>query len=122
MNKLSNAQISEVLGEVPGVIRGLVERNQFLEEKVASMERRDRVEKLAHEMHRKGINVDTPIDALADSLEKAAAAGKSIELIEQAVDYVAPDMGTKIAHLANDEQRSGLGSSDFERYLIGSIG
>lgn len=121
MNKLSNAQISEVLGEAPGVIRGLVEQVRDLEEKLAAATQRSRVEKIAKEMIRKNIS-DEPLEVLVDNLEKAASQGKSIELIEQAVEYVAPDMGTKLAQLSNDDQRVSLGSSDLERFITGAVG
>jgi hypothetical protein len=38
------------------------------------------------------------------------------------VALVAPDMGTKMASVTGDEQRSSLGSSDFERFLVGDVG
>jgi uncharacterized coiled-coil DUF342 family protein len=121
MDKMSGEQIHEVLSEVPGVIRGLVEENQSLSEKVASFERRDRCTKLAQEMHRKGIELDVPLESLADTLEKRAEEGTLPEW-EKAVALVGPDMGTKMASVANDEQRSSLGSSDLERYLVGGVG
>lgn len=121
MDKLSAEQVHEVLNEVPGVIRGLVERNTQLEEKVAAYEMRGRVVKLAGEMHRKGLDLDVPIETLADRLEKSAQEGKIGEW-EKAVALVAPDMGTKMASVTGDEQRSSLGSSDFERFLVGDVG
>lgn len=122
MDKLSQEQIHEVLSEVPGVIRGLVHENQTLCEKVASYERRDRAVKLAHQMHTKGIDVDVSTDALADRLEKAAAEGHQLDDWERAVALVAPDMGTKVAQIANDDQRSSVGSSDLERFIVGGVG
>jgi hypothetical protein len=121
MEKLSGEQVHEVLSEVPGVIRSLVERNQDLVEKVASYERRDRCTKLAAEMHRKGIDVDLPVESLADRLEKAAEEG-TIGEWEKAVALVGPDMGTKMAQVANDETKNSLGSSDLERFLVGGVG
>lgn len=121
MEKVAQEQMHEVLSEVPGVIRGLVEENQSLAEKVASFERRDRCTKLASEMHRKGIDLDVPVESLADRLEKAAQEG-TIGEWEKAVALVGPDMGTKMASVANDGERSSLGSSDLERYLVGGVG
>lgn len=121
MDKVSQEQVQEVLGEVPGVIRGLVEENQTLSSKLASYERRDRCTKLAGEMHRKGIDLDVPVDTLADRLEKAAEEG-TIGEWEKAVSLVGPDMGTKMASVANDDPRSPVGSSDLERYITGSVG
>ena len=121
MDKLSAEQIQEVLSDVPGVIRDLVGRNTQLEEKVAAYELRGRVVKLAGEMHKKGIDLDVPVDTLADRLEKSAEEG-SLGEWEKAVALVGPDMGTKMAQVAGDEQRSSLGSSDLERFLVGDVG
>jgi len=88
-----------VLREAPGVIRALVEDNRALEEKVAHKERRERVEKIASAMHEKGIHIDVPHTSLADQLEKDASEGKSLDVIEHAVDLVSPDMGAKFAQL-----------------------
>lgn len=122
MDKLSNAQIAEVLSDASATLRAQQAHIGDLEEKLASKERRDRVEKLASEMHRKGLELDTAVEALADRLEKAATAGK-LEAVEHAVELVGPDMGTKLAQLTNDEpgMRS-VSSSDLERYIVGGVG
>ncbi|WP_394831712.1 hypothetical protein LVJ94_34885 [Pendulispora rubella] len=119
MNKLSYAEISEVLREAPAVIRALVDENRALAEKVAHKERRERVEKLASAMHEKGIHLDVGLPALADRLEKDAGEGRSLEVIEQAVDLVSPDMGARLAQL--DVEGSAL-AGDFERFLVGGVG
>ncbi len=121
MDKISNAQIAEVLADASATLRAKQAHINDLEEKVASMERRDRVEKLASEMHRKGLELDTPMGDLVDRLEKAATAGK-LETVEHAVDLVGPDMGTKLAQLTNDEPGMSSGSNDFERFIVGGVG
>jgi hypothetical protein len=122
MNKLSNAQIAEVLTDASAALRAQQVHINELAEKLASKERRERVEKLASEMHRKGLELDTQVETLADRLEKAAAAGK-LEAVEHAVDLVGPDMSTKLAQLTNDEPRStSFASSDLERYIVGGVG
>ena len=121
MKKLSFSEIHEVLSDVPGVIRSLVDTNTALEEKVAAYEQRIRCEKLASQMHEKGIDLDVPASALADRLEKSAEEG-TIGEWEKAVALVGPDMGTKMASVASDELRSPVGSSDLERYLVGGVG
>lgn len=121
MKKLSNAQIAEVLTDASTTLRAQQATIRELEEKLASKERRERVEKLASEMHRKGLELDTSANALADRLEKAASEGK-LEKIEGAVELVGPDMGTKIAQLTSDEQGSSPVSSDLERFIVGGVG
>jgi len=120
MEKLSQ-QDMEVLAAVPGVLQQLCgERDEALA-KVAMMERRQAAEKVASAMHDKGIEADIPLDTLIDRMEKAAERGELGE-IERAVDMVGPDMGTKIASLANDDHRISGGGSDLERFIVGGVG
>lgn len=122
MEKLSNAQIAEVLTDASATLRSQQAHINDLEEKLASKDRRDRVTKLAGEMHRKGLELDTNVDALADRLEKAAEAGK-LDTLEHAVDLVGPDMGTKLAQLTSDEPGARSGSSsDLEQFIVGVTG
>ena len=120
MDKISNQKIAAVLAYVPGTIRKLAEENKELTAKVAHFELRTRVEKIASEMHRKNIHSDLELSDLADNLEKQASEGK-LDAIEQAVDMVAPDMGTKLAQLTGDD-RGTSSSSDLERFIVGGVG
>jgi hypothetical protein len=123
MDKISHAQIAEVLTDASAALRAQGAYIGELEEKLASKDRRDRVEKLASEMHRKGLELDTSVDDLATRLEKAAEAGK-LDAVEQAVDLVGPDMGQKLASLTNDAESgsSPATSSDLERFIVGGVG
>ena len=122
MEKISNAQIAEVLTDASATLRSQQGIINELEEKLASRERRDRVEKLAQAMHGKGLELDTEAAALADRLEKVA----SLDAYEKAVELVGPDMGAKLGqvnNLNNDEPgRSVSSSSDFERFIVGGVG
>jgi hypothetical protein len=124
MEKISNEQFAEVLRDASTTLRMQQSLISDLEEKLASRDRRDRVEKVASEMHRKGINLETPIETLADNLEKAAEQGK-LDAIEQGVSFVGPDMGEKIgqaAHNTNQDAAGTPGSSDLERFIVGGVG
>ncbi len=122
MDKISHAQIAEVLTDASATLRAQQAYIGELETKLASKEQRDRVEKLASEMHRKGLELDTSVSDLADRLEKAASANK-LDAIEQAVDFVGPDMGQKLASITNDESGSSpAASSDLERFIVGAAG
>ena len=122
MDKISNAQIAEVMTDAAATLRTQQATITDLQDKLASKERRDRVEKLAAEMHRKGLELDTKVDDLADRLEKAASAGK-LDAVEHAVDLVGPDMGQKLAQLTSDEAApSAAASSDLERFIVGQAG
>jgi hypothetical protein len=117
MNKISNANAAEVLMDAATALREQASHINALEEKLASRDLRDRVVKIASAMHSKGINSDLDVGALADRLEKDAAAGK-LDTIEAAVDFVGPDMGTKLASLNNDEPGVSSASSDLEQFIV----
>lgn len=125
MDKISNAQIAEVLSDASATLRAQQAHISDLEEKLASKERRDRVEKIASEMHRKGLELDVDATVLADRLEKTAEA--KLDSIEAAVDMVGPDMGTKIGRASHNPMHDDAGVSsgsagDLERYIVGDVG
>lgn len=121
MDKVAYSQVAELLKVAHDTLPALAKERDLYREKCAQYERRERAEKVAEAMHRKGIETDTDLSTLADRLEKAAEAGK-LDVVQQAVDFVSPDMGTKLAQLTNDESRIPLGSTDLERYLVGGVG
>lgn len=127
MNKISNEKVAECLRDAATLLRSQRATITELQTKLASRDTRDRVTKIAHEMHRKGLELDTSVEALADRLEKTAAEGK-LDAVEQAVDLVGPDMGTKIgfaSHNPTSGNSNGDGStssSDLERFIIGATG
>jgi hypothetical protein len=118
--KISHAQVAEVLADVPATLRKVAEENKSLKEKVAAYELRERTTKIASEMHRKNIHTDVSHDELVAHLEKQASEGK-LDVIEKAIEYAAPDMGTKLAQLTSDE-RGTSSSSDLERFIVGGVG
>ncbi len=102
------------------VEKGNAEENKDLREKNASFVLRERTTKLASEMHRKNIHSDVPHEELVEHLEKQASEGK-LDVIEKALEFAAPDMGTKLAQLTSDE-RGTSSSSDLERFIVGGVG
>lgn len=121
MNKLSNAQLAEVLTDSATTLRSQQATINELQDKLAARDSRDRVEKIAGEMHRKGLELDTSVELLADRLEKHAAS--KLDAIEQGVELVGPDMGTKLASLISDNPGASAGSSsDLERFIVGGVG
>lgn len=123
MEKIANEKIAEVLRDAATVLRTKEAENKVLREKVAGMELRDRATKLASSMHNKSLSLDVPREDLVEDLMKQASANPGgLDVIEKAVDMVAPDMGTKLAQIRNDDaQGTAPGSSDFERF-IGGVG
>jgi hypothetical protein len=116
MNKLSAADRREVLAEVPGTLLKLAAERDFYRGIALSGLARQRVEKVASAMIEKGLR-DGSIQDVANELEKAASAGElNLDVTEQAVELVGPDMG-KHAHLS-DELSGATGSSDLERFVL----
>jgi hypothetical protein len=120
--KLSGAQVAEVLSDAANTLRAQQAYIHEMENKLAAKETRDRAEKIASEMHRKGLELDQSVEALADRLEKAAA--DDLAVTERAVAMVGPDMGQKIGSAAHMNELVGAveGNSDLERYLTGQVG
>lgn len=122
MIKLSAEKVRSVINEAPNMIRGLVQENGNLREKLASAQteiatyrRRDRIEKIARIMTDKSIGDGDSIEENVAILEKAAEAGKSLDVIEEAVGMSASQV--KLGSLGEDEVGNGI--SDFESYILG---
>jgi uncharacterized protein related to proFAR isomerase len=119
--KLSSQKVAEVLVDAAQALRKTAKERDEYKKLAEGLQRRDQAEKLAAQMHEKGLETDTDVADLADRLEKAAQAGK-IDTIAAAVDLVGPDMGEKIAKLTTDETRVSAGSSNLERFIFGDVG
>lgn len=99
-------------------ISTLKEQLQAEQQKTAMLERRMEVEKIAADMHDRGVNLDTPFDKLAAKLEEEPT--NRLEVIKEALQMQAPDM-LRGTHLS-DSAAPGGGSSDFERFILGDVG
>lgn len=123
MEKVSQEDVLKFAAEAPAMIRTLVSERDEAREKLAAIEQRQLVEKIAGQMHEKGINQHIPLSDLADQLENWASQGKLAE-VQRAVDLVGPDMGQKIAQVGNndDPNSSGEGGGELTRYLLGDVG
>lgn len=108
--------VRAVTSERDGALAKLAEAQLTL----AAYGRRTQAEKVAMQMHSKGINTDIEFPALVSNLEKAAEEGR-LATIEEAVDLVGPDMSFKTASI-HDTPTAGAPGTDLESYLLGSIG
>jgi hypothetical protein len=122
--KISAAKAAQVYSAVPGVLRALVterdellEKNAELSQQLGERNHRDRIEKIARTMEKKGIDTDTPFEDKVERIEKAAEAGKSLDVIEEAIEMTAPN--GEIAKLAEDV--SGNGADQLTAYLLGDL-
>jgi hypothetical protein len=117
MEKISAEHQSEIIGEVPRVLRALAAERDLYKQAFLEGANRARVEKVASMMLDKGIKSGN-LAAVADEIEKEAAAGTlNLDVTEQAVELVGKDMG-KLAHLS-DAHSGAAESSDLERFLLG---
>lgn len=120
MDKVSAEQLGQVLKAVPDTIRKLASERDFWKKEAQQLLRRDEAEKLAHAMHEKGIEMDTPFEELVGRMEKAAEQGKLAE-IERAVDWF-PNMSNKLAQLAEGKVSAGSSTDVLTQYLVGEVG
>ena len=125
--KISAAQAIQVYSEVPGVLRALVVERDELQEKVASLQSElnefkeaDRIEKIARAMEEKQIDIGDSFDDRKARIKEAADQGKSLDVIEQAVEMTAPQGG--FAKLGSEtEPGNGDGATQLESYLLGGL-
>jgi len=108
-----------LLRQVGGERDELLEKNASLTQKVARYERRTHAEKVAAQMHQKGINTDIEFPTLVTDLEKAAEEGR-LPVIEEAVSMTCEDMGLKTASIR--ETPTGAGEDPLTSFLLGSVG
>jgi len=99
-------------------ISTLKDELQAEQEKTAMLERRMEAEKIAADMHDKGVNVDVSFDKLAAKLEEEPP--NRLDVIKEALAMQAPDM-LRGAHLS-DSPAPGGGTSEFERFILGDVG
>jgi len=123
--KISAAQALQVYEEIPRVLRALTtERDTALSKlaeankKIAEYERQDRIEKIARSMENKNLDVGTSIEEKIERIEKSAAAGRSLDVIEEAVNMSAPQ---KSLGGLGGELEPGNGESQLTTYLLGQI-
>jgi hypothetical protein len=115
MEKVSAEKKAAIIAEAPVVIRKLAAERDELREKLAKIETRTRVEKLAHDMLEKGIETGDA-RVLADRLEKQASSGElDLTRLADAVQLVGPNMG-KEAQVADSHSSNGM--SAFEQAIL----
>lgn len=121
MEKISSTKLAQVLHDAELALRSVTAERDDAVTKLAQVERRRAAEKVAADMHGKGVNLDKSFTDLADDLEKSAEAGE-LSIIQRAVDMMAPNMGLNTVSLNHDETKVASGGTDFERYIFGAIG
>ena len=93
MDKISAAQTSELMKLGSARLRALSEQNAQLKEKVAHFEKRERCEKIAHQMEEKGLKPELSLREKVEELLQR----DNLSVIEEAVEMNAPQTKTASA-------------------------
>jgi hypothetical protein len=124
---VSHHKIAQVLQESAQLLRTLVAERDAAQEKAAALQHENdgmirhlRAEKVAAEMHSKGLSLEIPYTELVDNLKTAADQGR-LSNIEAAVGLVGTDMGIKTASI-HETTTAYDGGSRYERFLLGQAG
>lgn len=111
---------SNTLKKVASERDAAMEYASELEVKLAQVSTRLEAEKLAAEMHDKGLAQDQEFGELVADIEKAASEGE-LPAVRRAIKLAAPNMGGQF-HINHDEARGALTGSEFERFIVGEVG
>lgn len=118
MEKLSAAQIHAVLGETSSTLRklaserdALAEENGKLRQALATYQLNERVEKIAQEVHAKGIEQGRTPEETREFLLQKAASGE-LDVVEQAIGMTAAQ--APLGHLGDKP----TGDSSLEEYVL----
>ena len=125
MPKLDMSKVAQLLEDSASTVMQMKEERARNLEKMAQLQqanealvRRMEVEKLAAEMHSKGLHSETPLDELTARLEKRAEEGQ-LPAIKEALSFAGPNM---LGDTSLEEKTAGAGSSELERFITGHIG
>ena len=118
MQKLSAAQVQAVLGETSSTLRKLASErdhlaveNDHLRQALAQYQLNERVEKIAHEVHAKGIEQGrTPEETREFLLQKAAS--NELDVVEQAIGMTAAQ--SPLGYLGDKP----AGDTSLEEYVL----
>lgn len=124
--QLDLSKVASLLEDSSRSLLKVASERDELKEKLAQSEearavlvRHMEAEKVAMEMHSKGIRTEVPLDTLTEHLEKEASAGR-LEQYKLALDMTGPDM-MKGAFI-RDDGTVGAGASEFEQFITGGVG
>lgn len=110
MNKISSQDAASLLKQAGAAIRTLTKERSDLQMKVASFEKRERMEKIARDMEEKGLNQDLTFEQKVATLEKAP----NLDVTEEAIKLAAPQ-GSGFGSLSD---QPGGSASPFEHFIM----
>jgi predicted RNase H-like nuclease (RuvC/YqgF family) len=127
-NKMDQTKIAQVLADSASTLVKVAherdalktERDKLAQEN-AALKNRMEAEKVAMDMHERGINAEVAISDLVEALEKKAAEDPAhFQVLKEAVGLTGPDM-FKSASIGGKTEASGGGITDFERFIHGDV-
>jgi hypothetical protein len=125
--QLDMNKVAQLVADSAATLKKVASERDAYKEKAAGFQKQNtellhrmEAEKVAAEMHSKGIRTEVPFDTLAEHLEKEAAAGR-LETVKQALEMTGPDM-MKEAFVSEGEGSAGEDASEFVRFITGSVG
>ena len=86
MQKISSQDAASLLKQAGAAIRTLTSQRNDLLTKVASFEKRERMEKIARDMEEKGLSTDLTFEQKVASLDQAP----NLDVTEEAIKLAAP--------------------------------
>jgi len=110
MNKISSQDAASLLKQAGTAIRTLTKERSDLMTKIASFEKRERMEKIARDMEVKGLSSDLTFEQKVAALEKAP----NLDVTEEAIKLAAPQ-GSGFGSLSDQPTGS---TSSFEHFIM----
>jgi hypothetical protein len=117
MNKLSSTKVAKVLRDAQTSLLLLTQERDKLAADLSELQQTVECDKLARQMHSRGVHLDVTLEDLASSLRKEAQAGKLGE-ITRAVDM----MGPNFPFASQSDVPGGLVADPLTSYLVGNVG
>lgn len=110
LEKVSAAQIDNIMIKAASALRGQATRIQELEAEIARRDRRDHAEKIAHTAVDRGI---MDVDDASDYAEKLASSAENLTMVEEFVGRAAAGvpLGRTLEKVAS-ESEGGEGETD----------
>jgi hypothetical protein len=113
MNKISSTKVAEVLRQVGPALRAQQEKIASLEDKIAFYEKKERVDKLASQMHSKNLDPDLSYAEKVDRL----MGSDDLDVMEKAIEMSAPQI--KLAALTDDPGNTHDAADAFAAGILG---
>jgi DNA polymerase sigma len=113
MEKISSQNVQGVLKTAAETIRAFEAENHQLKSKVASYEKKERIEKIARDMEEKGLNAEMTFSEKVASLQN-----QDLVVAEQAVKMAAPQRGGGIKLSDGDKEVTASAASALEQYIL----